>query len=114
VLRELHGKQVFITDDVPWFTFDASQCKYRKSVLQPATCTETVPDHTPLRPAGAHVLSTWRAFCDGLTCSMVQHGRLLYRDFNHLNPDGSRYAVAAMLRDPLFARATADLRRPLR
>jgi len=114
VLRALHGKQVFLTDDVPWFTFDASECKYRKSVLQPATCSGPVPGGRPIRPAGAHVVPTWRAFCTQTTCSMLKHGKLLYRDWNHLNVDGSRVVVGQMLRDPLFARATAGLRRPLR
>ena len=122
VLRALHGKQVFLTDDVPWFTVDASQCKYRKSVLQPATCTSASPVYAPsqaalaasARATAARLVPTREALCAGSACSMVEHGRLLYRDFNHLNPDGSRYVVAAMLRDPQFARATAGLRRPLR
>ena len=105
---------MFLTDDVPWFTFDASECKFRKSVLQPATCSGAAPDHMPIRPAGVHVVPTWRTFCNARTCSMLKHGRLLYRDWNHLNAAGSRVVVAQMLRDPLFARATAGLRRPLR
>ena len=113
-LRALRGKQVFLTDDVPWFTFDASECKYRKSVLQPATCSSTAPVDKPVRPAGAHVIPTWRAFCTRTTCSMLRHGQLLYRDWNHLNAAGSRVAVAQMFRDPQFARAIAGLRRPLR
>jgi hypothetical protein len=34
---------------------------------------------------------------------MVHGGRLLYRDDNHLNVDGSRYVARQMLRDPVFA-----------
>jgi peptidoglycan/LPS O-acetylase OafA/YrhL len=121
-LRALRGKQVFVTDDVPWFTFDASECKYRKSVLQPATCSSAPPDDTLPRAAitaaaratGAHVVPTWRALCSPVTCQMIEHGRLIYRDWNHLNADGSKVVVAQMLRDPLFARATAGLRRRLR
>jgi peptidoglycan/LPS O-acetylase OafA/YrhL len=119
VLRALHGKQVFVTDDVPSFPFDAAACKYRTSVLQPSRCSapatpSNVAIATAAREAGAHVLHTTDLLCGAQTCGMVKDGRLLYRDWNHLNADGSRYVAEAMLRDPLFARATADPRRPRR
>jgi peptidoglycan/LPS O-acetylase OafA/YrhL len=121
-LAALRGKRVFVTDDVPWFTFDAAECKYRKSVLQASTCAAAAPDDTSSRTAiadaaratGAHVVTTWPALCTAGRCSMVAHGELLYRDWNHLNVDGSRAVAAQMLRDPAFARATADRRRPRR
>jgi peptidoglycan/LPS O-acetylase OafA/YrhL len=117
VLHALHGKQLFVTDDVPSFPFDAAACKYRASVLQPTRCSAAASPPaaaiaTAAREAGAHLLRTASSLCGARTCGMVRDGRLLYRDWNHLNADGSRYVAAAMLRDPLFARATAGPRRP--
>ena len=37
------------------------------------------------------LIETQQYLCDGKECSMAQDGKLLYRDFNHLNIYGSKY-----------------------
>lgn len=113
------GKQVFITDDVPNFPFDASACKYRTGFLVGSTeCSVDAADrlkaYTELPSIVQRIMRhdpkvmlvpTARQFCQGEECSMVQEGRLMYEDDNHLNLDGSRYAVRAFLDDPRFLHA---------
>jgi peptidoglycan/LPS O-acetylase OafA/YrhL len=120
------GRQVFVADDGPWFSFDAFACKYRQAVFLPAECTiDARPfwrDHAAIAAAlgtavrgvhGAHVLPIAHALCTARLCSMVEDRRLLFRDSNHFNVAGSRFVAAQMLRDRQFARATAGRRPPL-
>jgi hypothetical protein len=117
------GRQVFVTDDVPAFPFDAFTCKYRKAVFVGAVCHDSLADlrrayttyDAALRSAvasvpGTHLIHTYDQFCSGATCAMTHDGRLLYRDWNHLNVAGSRFVADRMLLDPRFARATAGPR----
>jgi peptidoglycan/LPS O-acetylase OafA/YrhL len=110
-------KRVFTTDDVPWFPFDAFDCKYRPAVLS-ERCTIPASQFAPVYEdyfpgiaaavhavPGVHLIRTAGAFCNHVACSMVEQGKLLYRDDDHLNIAGSRYVAAAMLRDPVFAAA---------
>jgi len=39
-----------------------------------------------------------RAFCDAEKCTMVRDRTLLYRDYNHLNWEGSLLAGAELFR----------------
>lgn len=110
------GKQVFTTDDVPSFPFDALACKYRTGFLVGSTqCSTDAHDHlnayTELpgivqsiikSDATVVLVPTARRFCDGDECSMVQDGHLMYEDDNHLNLAGSRFAAEAFLADPKF------------
>ncbi|MDD2818509.1 MAG: acyltransferase family protein [Candidatus Nanopelagicales bacterium] len=113
------GKQVFVTDDVPAFPFDASACKYRTGFLVGATqCAFNATDYlnayrnvptliqqiTDAIP-GVHLLRTARQFCTNDDCSMVQNGRLMYEDNNHLNLDGSRYVDQAIINDQVFRKS---------
>jgi peptidoglycan/LPS O-acetylase OafA/YrhL len=110
------GRRIFLTDDVANFGFDAAACKYRKSVIQAGTCTESArrfwSEYAVYEPVlraaaaavpGVRIIRTARVLCTAATCTMVHAGRLLYRDFHHLNVDGSRFVAARMLRDPAFA-----------
>ena len=36
------------------------------------------------------VINPESIFCDDKICSMVDNGKILYRDFNHLNIEGSK------------------------
>lgn len=123
---ERPGREIFVTDDGPWFPVDASACKFREAVLLPTRCSMdarrfwqrhavyTAGLETALRGVrGAHLLRLARAFCSTTTCSMVEDGQLLFRDSNHFNVAGSVFAARQLLRDPRFARATAG-RRPQR
>jgi len=112
------GKQVFITDDVPSFPFDAIACKYRTGFLVGSTqCSfdasddyrayselpEIVQSIMTSDPAVV-LIPTARQFCEEDECSMVHEGRLMYEDNNHLNLDGSRFAAQAFLGDSHFRR----------
>jgi peptidoglycan/LPS O-acetylase OafA/YrhL len=112
-LNEFHasGKSVFITDDIPDYTFDAVRCKYQAAPLLPFnTCAEdrrTDSERAALfypslvaaveDAPGVRLLSTRDYFCDAGSCSMARDGRLLYRDTNHLNLDGSRFLAKRLL-----------------
>ena len=116
------GKKVFITDDVPSFPFDASACKYRTGFLVGSTeCSidasdqfrayTQLPDIVKRIQAAdpkAVLIPTARQFCQGNDCSMEQEGHLMYEDNNHLNLDGSRFAVQAFLKDPRFLQALGN------
>ena len=105
------GKSVFVTDDIPDYPFDAVQCRYRAAPLLPFnTCAEDrVTDRErassfyPLLVAavedapGVRLLRTRDFFCDAGSCSMARDGRLLYRDSNHLNLNGSRFLAKSLL-----------------
>lgn len=107
------GKAVFVTDDVPDFSFDASACKFRTGFLVGAThCSADATDFAADRMLNAafmgdiratvpqvQVLSTYSHFCNNGTCTMTPFGDLLYEDNNHLNAAGSRYVVDRMLRE---------------
>jgi peptidoglycan/LPS O-acetylase OafA/YrhL len=114
------GRQIFVADDGPWFTFDASACKYRQALLLPAECSIDArafwPQHAAYTAAlasamhgiqGAHLLHIAQSLCTNVRCTMVENGELLFRDSNHFNVDGSRFAAAQMLRDARFVAAFA-------
>jgi len=103
-------KHVFVTDDVPAFSFDPFECKYRQALLEPSDCTTSLAGIREgdarwlpeLRAAvrsvhGTRLLPTTRFFCGPASCSMAHDGQLLYRDYNHLNANGSRYLARRML-----------------
>lgn len=114
------GKAVFVTDDVPWFRFDAVACKYRIAPVLPyPKCSEDRQrfddDYATYFPAlrstvnkvpGAALLETAQYFCDQYSCRMNQGDALLFRDSNHLNETGSRFLAGRMLADnPQFRAA---------
>ncbi|MDP7720894.1 acyltransferase family protein [Mycobacterium sp. TY814] len=116
------GKSVFVTDDVPWFRFDAVVCKYRIAPILPfSKCTQSrqrfEDDYATYFPAlrstvnkvpGATLLETAQYFCDRYSCRMNQGDALLFRDSNHLNETGSRYLAGRMLADnPQFRAAVS-------
>ena len=114
------GKRVYITDDVPFFPFEAKSCKYSKSpILLIAECSQDIARfeamyssyYPELQSAvsavpGTKLLLTAQYFCHGETCDMTQDGLLLYRDSNHLNVEGSRYLVRRLLADNFDFRST--------
>jgi peptidoglycan/LPS O-acetylase OafA/YrhL len=118
------GKRVFVTDDVPSFSFDPFDCKYRKALFLRSDCTtdaaafrdeyerwfprlRTAVQHV----AGVSLLRTTRFFCGPAACSMARGGKLMFRDYNHLNVNGSRFVAERLLRDyPAFAAAVETSR----
>lgn len=114
------GKAVFVTDDVPWFRFDAVACKYRIAPVLPfPKCSQArqrfEADYATFFPAlksmvdavpGVTLLETAKNFCDRDTCRMNEGDVLYFRDSNHLNETGSRFLAGRMLADnPQFRAA---------
>jgi hypothetical protein len=107
------GRDVFVTDDLPIFNFDAVACKYRIAPVLPIVkCSEDrglfEAQYSTYYPAlraavdkvpGVQLLNTARYFCDDRFCSMNIGETLLYLDSNHLNHEGSGFLIARMLAD---------------
>lgn len=116
------GKTVFVTDDVPEFPFDPGQCRNRIALLiAGARCetdswvnTEAYLDViTPLQSVirsvpGAHLLETNKYFCGSNSCSMAYGSRLLYRDPDHLNMNGTRFLADHLITDNQQLREALD------
>jgi hypothetical protein len=115
----LAGKTIFVTDDVPYFSFEPFGCKYRKALLLPTDCSMDAQrfqrDYSLFYPTllatvrqvpRAHMLNTSRYFCGEATCDMTRDGHLLYRDRGHLNINGSRFLAEQIVDDyPAFVAA---------
>jgi peptidoglycan/LPS O-acetylase OafA/YrhL len=128
-LESLSGaeKTVFVTDDVPFFSFDPFECKYRQALFMPTACStnaqqfhrdymRSYPDLQAAvrRVPAAHMLNTARYFCDARTCDMAVNGLLLYRDYDHLNINGSTFLARRILADyPGFVAAITPAQRGL-
>ena len=107
------GANIYLTNDVPTFPFEAVRCKYGKAPLLPFTeCSMDVGEfarsYAGFRPA----LDRWQARSRAReslrprtssaareTCDMTRDGRLLFRDTNHLNMEGSRFLAKQLVED---------------
>ncbi len=108
MIRELQskGKKVFITDDTPRFSFDPTLCKFKgqcsesRSIFDNAEDTyranleKVVKSNPELR-----VIRTSSYICNSKICSMSDSRHLLYRDFDHLNINGSRLVGQRIVED---------------
>jgi peptidoglycan/LPS O-acetylase OafA/YrhL len=106
------GKDVWLVDDVPTFSFDPKQCKYKRRFSTKSNCVEdgktidkgykdifaNLKTLIRLEPR-VHLLDINGYFCTGNACSMAPEGKLLFRDNNHLNVDGSKYVGKMIARD---------------
>jgi peptidoglycan/LPS O-acetylase OafA/YrhL len=115
---------IFVTDDVPFFSFAPFECKYRQALFLRGDCSTDAGqfrrDYALYYPEllatiqqvpRAHVLNTARYFCGKTTCDMDRAGQLLYRDADHLNINGSRFLARQILDDyPAFVAAVAQAR----
>ena len=74
---------IFVTDDVPFFSFAPFECKYRQALFLPSDCSTDAEqfrrDYSRYYPEllatiqlvpRAHVLNTARYFCGKTTCDM--------------------------------------------
>ena len=104
-VRFLHaaGKNVYILNDIPAFPFRPARCKYAGRLGVPALCDEDesalerqlgpyADDLAAVAAAapGAGLIDTAHMFCTVAVCSMAADGKLLYRDWTHLDINGSR------------------------
>ena len=93
------GKNVFITDGVPIFSFDPQLCKYKGICEESRTnfdrqYSSYLPGIFELtkRYPSVGLIHTTTYFCDISICSMKNGSELQFRDNNHLNIYGSKYA----------------------
>lgn len=108
------GKNVYLLVDNPSFSFPPAQCQYSRLPGRPPKCTEdkyyfdgqkdiyfrslkNIEEHNKK----VKVIDVSNLFCNDRECTMVNDGRLLYRDSNHLSYSGSQYAgpwIASQIR----------------
>ena len=99
----LKHKHTVIVDDVPVFSFDPKQCKFIRPLSSKNNCIEDkkyfdkkyqtyAPTLKSLKKnKEVSVINTVPLFCNEKNCTMEKNGKLLYRDDQHLNIEGSRY-----------------------
>lgn len=100
------GKEVYLVDDVPKFSFLPTRCKFDGRLGEKNQCSE--PDngsdliYMPIfkKIAGSigsvHLVSIRGQFCKNGTCWMARDGELLFRDEHHLTIAGSRLAATKL------------------
>lgn len=106
------GKQIYITDDVPSFTFDARNCKYSRALGSRNQCIEDDDkfnskyrvyikylEKISNEYKSVHLLRTAKFFCANGPCSMQINNELMYRDDHHLNINGSKYMAGKLLEE---------------
>jgi len=101
------GKYVYLLDDVPIFPFNAERCAYADRVFISNMCTADIGavTRTPFAfteiDAGPLVtyLNLEKYICKKDGCLMAHEGKLLYRDRNHLNINGSKYIAQTLHAD---------------
>lgn len=100
----MNGKQVYLTDDVPYFTFDPKFCKFQRPLSSEKNCSEErvyfdreyllykpiLNEVLKIDPR-INIIETSKFFCDESKCKMEMDDLLLYRDKNHLNINGSKF-----------------------
>ena len=104
------GKMVYISDDVPNFSFDPAICKHSRKFSTGQKCDEDAKkfhsSYTQYMEAivkasssnkNVKIIKTSEGFCNAGTCSMKKDGKLMFADRNHLNMSGSRYVAKIIL-----------------
>jgi peptidoglycan/LPS O-acetylase OafA/YrhL len=98
-----HHKEVIIIDDVPVFSFNPKQCKFVRPLSFKNNCiddknyfdkkyqTYASVFESLKKNKEVTIINTVPLLCDGKNCTMEKDGKLLYRDDQHLNIEGSRY-----------------------
>lgn len=98
------GKKVYLLDDVPIFPFNAERCAYADRAFISNMCTVDAGTvtRTPLALTAVDggplvmYLNLEKYICQKEECLMALEGKLLYRDRNHLNINGSKYVAQAL------------------
>lgn len=120
------GVKLLWPEDVPLWSFHATQCRFAIAPAVPLTRCEqpatwdrhlrylpklqAVAERTP----GVSVIATRRYFCTDETCSMLAaDGKTVYFiDNDHLGLAGSSYLIGKWSEDPVFVAALDAARRP--
>jgi hypothetical protein len=100
----VNGKLVYLTDDVPYFTFDPKFCKFQRPLSSEKNCSEErshfdrqyllykpILDEVIKIDPRINIIETSKFFCNESKCTMEMDDLLLYRDKNHLNINGSKF-----------------------
>lgn len=118
-----NGKQIFLTDDVPDFPFDAKQCKQRSWLSKKEALCEFQNRNYPsdsnylailkelaLERPNVHLIETERYFQTDNLVKMTRGRKLLFRDNHHLNIEGSLFLGRKIIGDnkSLFSFATGN------
>lgn len=89
-------KRVFIFDDIPTFKSDPSLCKYKFDCQIDLDTFKIEHDSYSAKiymrqfeNLGVPTIPVYKALCEELYCSMRSDNSVLYRDWNHLNFQGS-------------------------
>lgn len=104
------SKKVYLSDDLPQFSFDPQRCKFLRPFTQKTKCDEPrenldsqrakyladLQEVVRLNP-GVEWIEISSLMCAGATCSMARDGQLFYRDNNHLNIPGSQFVGAQIV-----------------
>ena len=112
-----NGKKVFIANDVPDFSFNPKACKYTRPFSNKNNCKEykkiffekyskyqSVFEDLKKEKA-LTVIDTLNFLCDNSYCFMENEGKLLFRDKDHLNINGSKFIGAKLIEKyPLIAK----------
>lgn len=97
------NKKVFILNDVPDFYFDPKACNFTRPYLDFKLCSQSLPKEYVTRTKllrsavdnseNSFFIDSYRFFCDfdNRKCSMNGSEAIFYRDYNHLNIEGSLY-----------------------
>lgn len=106
------GKDVFISDDNPVFAYDPKACKVNRSLSFKSNCSRDRLDaiwvldqyrdsleEVVRKDPRIKYMKTYEYFCNTIECSMVNGTKLLYRDKNHLNINGSRFIAQKIMDD---------------
>ena len=104
------GKRVYFLNDVPYFSVRVGRCKFAGRFGLANRCDEDQSELERQLAAyagdlaavvaanpGARLIDTAHTFCAGGRCSMAADGKLLYRDGNHLNLNGTRVLGAKIV-----------------
>lgn len=117
------GKEVFITDDVPHFEFEPSQCKFSVSLFSHSHRCEISKEYNEQLYSSfsskldfiaqkyptLHLIRTNSSFCNIQECSMRRGHEILFRDQTHLNLLGSKFLASVIAKNSDFERAMKEI-----
>lgn len=106
------GKRVFLAEDVPSFPFSPERCKGKRwgSTKDPTCSTpreyvdgssnsyRNALRNVVAKDSRLRFIEVGKYICDSMDCSMVRGNELLYRDYNHLNLNGSRFVGSEIVK----------------
>ena len=113
------SNHVLVVEDVPLFSHEATECAF-PALLGPEKCIEGIPKdrfdyanefrEVISRHPNTYFVSVRDLFCKNDECRFDPQGEILFRDSNHLNPEGSAYVaeLLAPIVEDLFSTATLN------